>query len=122
MRAAVVSPLLIAAAATAAAPPPPSDDGVHARAIVVDTHADTTQLVTYQGIDIGKSQPDAQVDLAKAAAGGLDAQFFSIFVLPMRFKPDQFFTEATRQIDALDKLARDNPKRLRVARTAADVQ
>jgi membrane dipeptidase len=113
---------VVAGAAAGAAAPTPSDDAIHRRAIVVDTHADTTQLVTYQGIDIAKPQPDAQVDLAKAAAGGLDAQFFSIFVLPMRFKPDQFFSEATRQIDAIDKLARDNPKRLRVARSAADVR
>jgi membrane dipeptidase len=122
MRALAVLSIAGAAAATVAAAPPPSDDAVHKRAIIIDTHADTTQLVTYQAIDLAKPQPDAQVDLAKAAAGGLDAQFFSIFVLPMRFKPDQFFTEATRQIDAIDKLARDNPTRLRVARTAADVR
>jgi membrane dipeptidase len=124
MRAAVLWTLLILflSAAVTTAAPAPSDDAVHKRAIVIDTHADTTQLVTYQGIDISKPQPDAQVDLAKAAAGGLDAQFFSIFVLPMRFKPDQFFTEATRQLDAIDKLAKENPKRLRVARTATDVR
>jgi membrane dipeptidase len=114
---------LIAAAAAAAKPAPaPSDDVLHKRAIVIDTHADTTQLVTYGPIDIAQPQPDAQVDLAKAAAGGLDAQFFSIFVLPFRFKPDQFYVEATRQLDAIDKLAADNPQRLRVARTAADVR
>ncbi|HXT99417.1 MAG TPA: dipeptidase [Polyangia bacterium] len=113
----------LTAAATAAKPAPaPSDDVLHKRAIVIDTHADTTQLVTYRDIDIAKSQPDAQLDLPKAAAGGLDAQFFSIFVLPMRFKPDQFFAEATHQMDAIDKLAAANPKRIRVARTAADIR
>jgi membrane dipeptidase len=110
---------LIAAAATAA---PPSDEALHRRAIVIDTHADTTQFITYRGFDIAKPQPDAQLDLAKAVAGGLDAQFFSIFVLPMRFKPDQFYGEALHQIDAIDKLAKENPTRLRVARTAADVR
>jgi len=123
--------LLILSAATAggAAPTPtatpqpaPPDDVLHRQAIVVDTHADTTQFIAYRGFDIAKPQPEAQVDLPKAAAGGLDAQFFSIFVLPMRFKPDQWFTEAVHQIDAIDKLARDNPAKLRVARTAADVR
>src|SRR3954452_8779396 len=114
---------LIAAAAAAAKPAPaPSDDVLHKRAIVVDTHADTTQLVTYGPVDIALPQPDAQVDLANAAAGGLDAEFFSIFVLPFRFKPDQFYGEATHQLDAIDKLAAANPQRLRVARTAADVR
>ena len=112
----------VLAAAAAAAKPAPSDDALHKRAIVIDTHADTTQFITYRDADIAKPQPDAQLDLAKAAAGGLDAQFFSIFVLPMRFKPDQFFTEATHQLDAVDKLAAANPKRLRVARTAADIR
>jgi membrane dipeptidase len=108
--------------AASAAAQPPSDDALHRRAIVIDTHADTTQLITYRGLDIAKSQADAQLDLPKAAAGGLDAQFFSIFVLPMRFKPDQFYAEALHQIDAIDKLAKDNPARVRVARTAADVR
>ena len=94
--------LLAGLIAAAAAAPPPSDDALHRRAIVIDTHADTTQLVTYRGLDIAKSQPDAQLDLVKAAAGGLDAQFFSIFVLPMRFKADQFYGEALHQIDAID--------------------
>src|SRR5436190_1879217 len=115
-----------AAAAIPSAPAPsgaaPSDDALHRRAIVVDTHADTTQFIAYRGFDIAKPQPEAQLDLPKAAAGGLDAQFFSIFVLPMRFKPDQWYVEAVHQIDAIDKLARDNPTKLRVARTAADVR
>src|SRR6478736_1085889 len=114
--------LVAAAAAKPTAAPAPSDEALHRRAIVIDTHADTTQFVTYRGFDIAKPQPELQLDLPKAAAGGLDAQFFSIFVLPMRFKPAEFYGEATRQLDALDKLAKDNPTRLRVARTAAEVR
>src|SRR4029077_1252585 len=52
----------------------------------------------------------------------LDAQFFSIWVNPKRHKPEEFFTEATRQLDAIAKVAADNPKAMRVARTAADVR
>ncbi|HEY7372913.1 MAG TPA: dipeptidase [Polyangia bacterium] len=120
--------LLAAAPAAGGAPPTPPappqlpDDVLHRQAIVIDTHADTTQLITYRGFDIARPQPDTQLDLPKAAAGGLDAQFFSIFVLPMRFKPAEFYGEAIHQIDTLEKLARNNPARLRVARTAADVR
>ena len=115
---------LFAAAGPAAAAVPPvlSDDALHRHALVIDTHADTTQFITYRGFDIAKPQPEAQLDLPKAAAGGLDAQFFSIFVLPMRFKPAEWYGEAIKQIDAIDKLARDNPTKLRVARTAQDVR
>jgi membrane dipeptidase len=111
--------LAAAGAATAAAP---ADDVLHKRALVIDTHADTTQVITYGDVDIARPQPGVQVDLTKAAAGGLDAEFFSIFVLPMRFKPAEFYTEAVRQLDALDKLAAANPTRVRVARTAADLR
>ena len=99
---------------------PGASDTPHRRAIVVDTHADTTQAIVYGGVDITRAQPDLQVDLVKAAAGGLDAQFFSIFVLPMRFQRDDFYTEAVRQLDGLARLAQANPGRLRLARTAAD--
>jgi membrane dipeptidase len=99
-----------------------SEKALHMRAIVVDTHADTTQAITYGGADITRPQPDLQVDLPKMTAGGLDAEFFSIFVLPFRFKPDQYFTESVRQIDAIEKTAAASGGRLRVARTAAEVR
>jgi membrane dipeptidase len=111
---------LLSGLALLAAEAPP--DPAHARAVVVDTHADTTQAIVYGGVDITRPGAETQVDLAKAAAGGLDAQFFSIFVLPSRFKPADFYKEATRQIDGLEKLARANPERLRLARTASEVR
>ena len=43
-------------------------------------------------------------------------------MLPLQFKPADFYKEATHQIDALERLAQANPKRLRLARTAADVR
>ena len=100
----------------------PAPEVVHRRAVVVDTHADTTQAIVYGGVDITRAGATTDVDLAKATAGGLDAQFFSIFVLPFQFKPADFYKEATRQLDALEHLAQANPKRLRLARTAADVR
>jgi membrane dipeptidase len=100
----------------------PAPDALHRRAVVIDMHADTTQAIVYGGVDITRPQAGTDLDLAKAAGGGLDAQFFSIFVLPFQIKPADFYKEATRQIDALEALARANPKRLRVARTAAEVR
>src|SRR5689334_4696034 len=105
-----------------AAVAPITDAELHRKAIVIDTHADTTQAFTYFGFDIGKPQGDLDLDLGKAAAGGLDAEFFSIFVFPRAVKPAQFHTEALRQIDAVERVARANPRRMRVARTAAEVR
>jgi membrane dipeptidase len=100
----------------------PTDAELHRRAIVVDTHADTTQAFTYFGVDIARPQPDLDLDLAKATAGGLDAEFFSIFVFPRAVKPAEFHAEALRQIDAVERVARANPRRMRVARTASEVR
>src|SRR5215467_9767976 len=110
-----IATLLVAGQPSAAEPSAaePSDAELHRSAIVVDTHADTTQLITYAGLDIARPQPDVQLDLPRAAAGGLDAEFFSIFVLPPRFKPADYFAEATRQIDALERVVKANPTRVR---------
>src|SRR5215471_15922490 len=102
--------------------PSPSDEEVHRRAIVVDTHADTTQAMTYGGVDIGRPQPDLSVDLVKAQAGGLDAEFFSIFVFPGAFKPADYYGQALRQIEAVERAAQVNRTRLRIARSAAEVR
>jgi membrane dipeptidase len=103
-------------------PTVPSDAVLHQRAIVIDTHADTTQAFTYFGVDIARPQADLDLDLPKAAKGGLDAEFFSIFVFPHAFRPTEFHAEALRQIDAVERVARANPRRMRVARTAAEVR
>jgi membrane dipeptidase len=110
---------VLALGALLAVEPAPS---ARSRPIIIDTHADTTQAIVYGGADVTRPQPDLALDLPKAAAGGLSAQFFSIFVGPFQFKPPEFYKEAIHQIDALERLARANPKRLRVARTAADVR
>ena len=99
-----------------------SDRKLHDRAIVIDAHSDCTQRITYDGIDFARAQPDMHVDLPKMKAGGLDAQFFSIFVGPWQAKPDAFYTEALRQFDAVHEMIRTNAKTIAWARTAADVR
>lgn len=99
-----------------------SDAALHARAIVVDAHSDCTQRMTYDGVDLAAPQPDMQVDLPKMKQGGLDAQFFSIFVGPWQAKPEGYFAEAERQLDAVHTMIRANPKAIAWAETAADVR
>src|SRR5436309_9832620 len=99
-----------------------SDRKLHDRAIVIDAHSDCTQRITYDGIDFSHKQPDMHVDLPKVKAGGLDAQFFSIFVGPWQAKPDAFYAEALRQFDAVHAMIGANAKTIAWARTAADVR
>jgi membrane dipeptidase len=93
-----------------------------AHPITVDTHNDSTQKITYDNRDIGKPQADMHLDLARAKKGGLDAQFFSIWVPPKQFKPEQWYSETVKQIEAIKKMAADHPKQVALAQTAADVR
>ena len=89
---------------------------------MVDTHADTTQRIVYQGASFLDGIPGAHLDLEKMRAGGLDAEFFSIFVLPARTPPATYFGEAMKQIHAIQALAAGSGGRLALARTASQVR
>lgn len=112
-------PLLLLAAAAA----PLSDSELHRRAIVVDTHSDCTSTMTYEGVDFIKGSPELSVDLPKMQAGGLDAEFFSIFIGPWRGKePGGFYAEALKQFDVVHKQLATAPKKIAWAKTAADIR
>src|SRR5260370_26479899 len=54
--------------------------------------------------------------------GGLDAEFFSVFIHPESVDIHQFFPEAMKEIDLLTSVAKANPGKLALARTAAQVK
>src|SRR5450759_5008380 len=58
---------------------------IHRRAIVVDMHADTTQRLVDEKVDLEQRLSDGHLDAVRAKEGGLDAQFFSIWVEPELF-------------------------------------
>ena len=92
------------------------------RAIVIDTHSDCTQRIVYGGIDFATPQPDMQVDLPKMRAGGLDAEFFSIFVGPWKTGPDGYYAEALKQFDAVHAMIHANAETIAWARSAAELR
>ena len=54
---------------------------LHDRAIVIDSHDDTTQrLLSDKTFDIGERQTNGNIDIPRMREGGLDALFFSIWV------------------------------------------
>ena len=54
---------------------------IQRRAIVVDMHADTTQRLVDEGVDLDQRLANGHLDAVRAKEGGLDAQFFSIWVI-----------------------------------------
>jgi membrane dipeptidase len=97
---------------------------VHREAILIDMHADTVQRMIDEGADISERLPDGHLDAARARAGGLDAQFFSIWVEPRYFgvAGPRAVERADRQIAAVRALAERRPDLWVLATTAEDVR
>jgi membrane dipeptidase len=97
---------------------------IHRRAIVVDMHADTTQRLVDESVDLEARLPDGHLDAARAKEGGLDAQFFSIWVEPDLFGGGgpNAMRRADIQIEAVRNLAAKHPETWEVATTAADIR
>ncbi|MFO1497512.1 MAG: dipeptidase [Verrucomicrobiota bacterium] len=147
LRAAIVAAAAAAAAVNGFGQPagaPAGDDGVeaalraradklHREAIVIDTHNDVTSAMVDTGFDLAERGDDpgraeaTHTDLRRMQAGGLDAEFFAIFV-DARFvtaPPAQGGGAARRAMDMID-LVLDQAQRhadvLEMAYTAGDIQ
>ena len=95
---------------------------VHTRAIVVDSHDDTTQRLVYdKAFDIGKRNGDGNIDIPRMRDGGLDALFFSIWVSSDVTGPPAV-KRALDQIDAVREAVRTHPDDLMLATTADEIR
>jgi membrane dipeptidase len=97
---------------------------IHRRAIVVDMHADTTQRLVDENVDLEQRLADGHLDAVRAKEGGLDAQFFSIWVEPELFGSSgpRAMKRADVQIEAVRALAAKHPETWELATTAADAR
>jgi len=95
---------------------------LHRAAIVVDTHNDVTQRLMIQNVDLAQRSSDGQTDLPRMREGGLDAEFLSVFVLPMLYPKERAYQQALAQFDAIDKLVAANAASTVLARTSTDVR
>src|SRR5215470_3781524 len=97
---------------------------IHKRAITVDMHADTVQRVLDEHVDLQQQLADGHLDAVRAKAGGLDAQFFSIWVEPQLFGGGgpRAVKRADDQIAAVRALADKHPETWQLATTAEDVR
>jgi len=97
---------------------------IHRRAIVIDMHADTAQRLVDENVELQNRLPDGQFDAVRAREGGLDAQFFSIWVEPELFGGGgaRAIQRADIQIEAVRNLAAKHPETWELATTADDVR
>lgn len=94
------------------------------RAISIDMHADTTQRMLDEGVDISRRLPDGHFDAVRMREGGLSAQFFSIWVAPDLYGSGgaSAIRRADEQIRAVRALAEKHPETWELATTAADIR
>ena len=129
---------LIAQKVVQAQPTPASDlaaraKRIHAEAIVLDTHIDTTQRLMRPGWNFferhepsvrGQRGPGGagnHVDYPRMREGGLDSLFFSIYMAGTVTGPPAV-KRALEQIDAVRRLTEARPDAMVLATTAAEVR
>lgn len=97
---------------------------VQRRAVAVDMHADTVQFVIDEGTDISTRVETTHLDAVRMREGGLDAQFFSVWVEPEFYGTggEEAIARADAQIDAIHALAEQHPDIWTFATTAADIR
>ena len=95
---------------------------LHNRAIVIDSHDDTTQrLLSDKTFDISKRNKNGNIDVPRMREGGLDALFFSIWV-PSDLTGPPAVKKAMDLIDSVREAVRLHPNDLTLATTAADIR
>lgn len=94
---------------------------VHRRALVLDTHADTTQQMIFEAFDLGSRSTTGHVDIPRMREGGLDAVFFSIW-MPGTLSGPEVVKRSLQQIDAVREQVRRHSEDLALATTASEVR
>jgi len=94
---------------------------LHFSSIVVDTHADTTQRLLDGKFEIADRHADGHIDIPRMREGGLNTQFFSIWMSGKTVGPIAV-KKSLDQIDAVRTMVRTHPKDLVLAVTAEDVR
>ncbi len=104
----------------------PNNDpiSIHQRAIAIDMHADTAQRLLDENVDLQQELSDGHFDAVRAKAGGLDAQFFSIWVEPQLFGATgaRAMKRADDQIAAVRALAEKHPETWALATSGDDIR
>jgi membrane dipeptidase len=121
MRRVFVFVLMTASIVSAQVKVTPQAKAIHDSAIVIDTHADTTQFFLDPKFDLQKPPIDLHLDLEKSKRGNLGAEFFSIWVEPTLY-PGQYAHRTLQLIDGVYEQARKHPDKMMMAFSVADIQ
>ena len=101
---------------------------IHDRVLTVDTHCDTPMRLLSGEWDIGErhepsDRRSGKVDLPRMAEGGLDAEFFAVFIGQGERTPEGYARakeRAVAMLDAIHKMCQDYPELVELAVSPED--
>ena len=100
---------------------------LHAEVPLIDGHNDCPWEVRERAggdlskLDLSTPQPSLHTDLARLRAGGVGAQFWSVYI-PATLAGDAAVTATLEQIDIVHRMVRRYPQQLELALTASDIE
>lgn len=90
--------------------------------LAIDLHADTLQRVLDEGVDLATASPHGHLDIPRMRAGGLNVQFFSLWVHPAAHPGARAVERTWRLIAALKEQIARHPDKLELATSPADIE
>src|SRR3569832_1438434 len=101
---------------------------LHKQAILIDGHNDYPWALREHDpardlakLDISKPQPGIMTDISRLKAGGVGAQFWSVYT-PVELQGQAAVTATLEQIDIVYRMVRKYPETFELALTADDVE
>ena len=91
------------------------------RAIVLDLHDDTTQMIVDEGYNLGEKHDYGQVDIPRMRAGHVGGIFLSIWTDTDRFTPTEAVRRTLEQIDGVKREVARHPGDLELAASADQI-
>ena len=96
---------------------------IHRRAIVIDTHNDVTTPMTNDDYDLGGTPPTPyRTNIARMKQGGLNAEFFSLYVKPWYVEHGGSARRTLDMIDSVYRAVERHPDDLMIATSVADIR
>jgi membrane dipeptidase len=93
---------------------------VFERAILIDTHADTPQMMLDEGYDLADPDSPFMISIPKMREGHLGAEFLIIWV-DTKTPPQDVIRRALDLVDVVDDQVAQHPHELETAQTADDI-
>ena len=106
---------------------PPTDPDQRTPALLVDGHNDLPWQYRQKAnrdlsrIDISKDQPDLHTDIPRLRAGGVGAQFWSVYV-PATMQGNEAIRATLEQIDVVHRMVRRYPEVFQLALTSQEIE